>query len=103
MPPETDENALLRAMMYQQDEDPTEGPDGAQKPATARPGGIMSLPAVSSLLRTQDAQIKDLARQVKRLEQRLRAVERQTTSQGRAINDMDVEIGNKLDKRTWDQ
>lgn len=103
MPPETDENALLRALMYQQDEDTSTTQDGSQRPAEARPHGIMSLPAVSHMLRAQERVIGDLTRQVRRLEQRLRNVERQSGSQSRAINDIDVEVGHKLDKRDWDR
>lgn len=95
------------SLMYGQE------PDEKPKPtsptgSTVPERGIISLPALSQIVRLQERAIAQLAkalseseRRVQRLENRLSRVERQTMTVGRAMSGMEREIGNKLDKRDW--
>lgn len=98
------ERAAYLALMYQDDEEIPETQDPTKpQSAEARPHGILSLPALSHMIRAQAKTIEAQGRLIQRLEQRMRVLDRQIGQQGRAINDVDAEMGQKIDRRDWDR
>jgi vacuolar-type H+-ATPase subunit I/STV1 len=91
----------FRARMYgnQDEDDDAEDAKPGDVSAPAKPTGILSMPALTAMVRTLTKTIEDQDRRIKRLEGRLRQVDRATQRMGRAVNDLDVEVGNKIDRR----
>jgi hypothetical protein len=85
------------ALMYQSDEE-DEAPTSAE-PKPERPYGIMSMPAMSSMLRKMQAQLELQDRTISRMRQRIRNLEKSAGSLGRQITTLDGDMANKVDRR----
>ena len=106
----TVDEEFLAAMYGHDDEDETPSLKPAEAGAPPIPDrGIMSLPALSHLARQQAQMLATLGRafaeyerRVTRLEGRVRAMERHMGQVGKALNSLDSEMSNKIDKRGWE-
>jgi exonuclease VII large subunit len=97
MTPE-DQSELLAAMYAADDEDET--PSTSANPlAPPRPTGIMSMPAMSAMLRQQAQTIEAQARQIRSLDRRIRAMERMGAKTTQAMRDLDTALDRKIDRR----
>jgi hypothetical protein len=91
------DKANLLALMYQSDDE--EDVEVSSEPKPERPYGIMSMPAMSSMLRKMQAQLELQDRTISRLRQRIRNLEKSTGSLGRQITTLDGDMANKVDRR----
>lgn len=89
----TDKDALL-ALMY--DPDPAPDPVERKGPAPANP--IMNMATMSHKMYRLEKVIEEQERTIKRLQQRLRNLERDSGKVTRVINDMGRELDNKIDR-----
>lgn len=97
-----DAEALLAHMYFPEEEDD----EPEDKPKVERPNAIMNMPAMSlkirqfeTLVAEQEKTIAAQARLIKRLDQRLRNVERHVGTMGKTINTMSSDLDNKIDRR----
>lgn len=89
------EESMRLALMYQSDEDEEVVDD---KPKPDRGYGIMNMPAMSASIRKMQETIEAQDRVIKRLNQRLRNLERQQGNLTREINQMGTEMESKVER-----
>ncbi|RYD81405.1 MAG: hypothetical protein EOP84_11065 [Verrucomicrobiaceae bacterium] len=89
------EESLRLALMYQSDDDEEVA---EEKPKQDRPYGIMNMPAMSSAIRKMQETIDAQDRVIKRLNQRIRNLERQSGNLTREINQIGSEMESKVDR-----
>lgn len=91
------DNEDLYSAMYQSDEeDSAPSSDTPNKPTPDR--GIMNMPQMSSEIRKLKQTIEDQSRLIKRLENRIRNMERHSKSLSGNIDGLYSEIDNKMDR-----